>query len=66
MEPLSLPRFPHRYNHDGTIDSICKQCFQTVASHKKEIEIEQIEKAHVCSSSLLSQRGGRASLDSSR
>jgi hypothetical protein len=65
MAKPSLPPFPHRTNHDGTVNSICLQCFQTIASHKSESEVEEIEKTHVCRSSLLSQRGVPSSLGSS-
>ena len=56
-----------KLNLDGTWNSICMGCFQTIAANKlEEVEIEQIEKAHVCTSSLLSQRAVRSSLSSSR
>jgi hypothetical protein len=43
-----LPKFPHRHNPDGTIDSICAKCFVTVATSRKESELEEAEKTHDC------------------
>ena len=45
--------FPHRHNLDGSHDSICVNCFRTVSSMQHEIELEAIEKKHVCSVSDL-------------
>jgi hypothetical protein len=41
--------FPHRRNLDGTYDSICTLCFQTVATEGVESELLEAEKSHVCS-----------------
>lgn len=40
--------FPHRINSDGTIDSICNQCFLTVATSTTESDLKQSEASHVC------------------
>ena len=40
--------FPHRQNPDGTHDSICTQCFATVATVGNEDELSARESAHVC------------------
>lgn len=40
--------FPHRLNRDGTIDSICRVCFVTVASVRDEAELAHHEAVHVC------------------
>jgi hypothetical protein len=40
--------FPHRCNPNGTYDSICIECFQTVATRIEEAELAQQESAHVC------------------
>jgi hypothetical protein len=40
--------FVHRQNRDGSFDSICTNCFQTVANKKVEAELEQIERDHIC------------------
>jgi hypothetical protein len=50
-------KFPHRHNVDGVIDSICRECFLTVASVSIEHELAQHEKAHVCNPVRLSQTG---------
>jgi hypothetical protein len=63
---LSIGASPRKSNMDGTWNSICIRCFQTIATHKLEVEVEKIEKTHVCSPLVLSQRGVRASLGSSR
>jgi hypothetical protein len=41
-------KFPHRHNADGTWDSICKRCFNTVAHCETESELALHEKEHVC------------------
>jgi hypothetical protein len=41
-------RFEHRPNRDGTLDSICMECFETVAFDLEEQELEQFESDHVC------------------
>lgn len=40
--------FTHRLNKDGTMDSICRQCFATVATEKTENELEPLELDHQC------------------
>ena len=40
--------FPHRTNSDGTIDSICDQCFVTVATSNCESDLAHFEAAHSC------------------
>ena len=35
-------------NRDRTIDSICPRCYATVGSSTSEVELEQMEAAHVC------------------
>jgi hypothetical protein len=40
--------FPHKRNVDGTIESICGECFSTVASAGAERELQVAENAHVC------------------
>lgn len=40
--------FPHRRNVDGTIDSICGECFSTVASAGAEVDLQVAENAHIC------------------
>ena len=43
-----LPSFPHRQNVDGTFDSICPYCFQTIAKQRLESDLARFEQAHVC------------------
>lgn len=40
--------FVHRRNRDGSIDSICTQCFATVATCEFEAELLQAERFHAC------------------
>ena len=32
-------KFSHRHNSDGTVDSICRECFATVAKAQNESEL---------------------------
>jgi hypothetical protein len=48
MEQQTAPSFAHRTNRDGIHDSICRGCFQTVASAINEPELAQDELVHVC------------------
>ncbi len=66
MPQLSLRRFPRKLNVDGTGNSTCVRCFQTIAVKKLELEIEEIENDHVCVSSPLSKRSVSATLSSCR
>lgn len=49
-------KYPHRVNLDGTWDSICTRCFQTIAHCKTERELAQFEEKHVCDSAYLMER----------
>lgn len=46
--PHPPPAFVHRQNKDGTIDSICRRCFRTVATALTEEELRPGEEAHRC------------------
>lgn len=48
MDLPVCPAFAHRHNRNGTIDSICKSCFATVATSNWEFDLEQKEITHVC------------------
>jgi hypothetical protein len=48
--------YPHRRNRDGSFDSICLNCFVTVATGKTEAELSEYDNRHVCEYSTLSQR----------
>ena len=41
-------QFVHRLNDDGTIDSICRECFDTVATASSGPELEREERKHRC------------------
>ena len=41
-------QFVHRLNEDGTIDSICSDCFVTVAIAESESALEREERQHNC------------------
>jgi hypothetical protein len=56
MSDLREPFFPHRRNPDGFYDSICLNCFATVASGTQE-ELVQRDKEHVCEPASLEERG---------
>ncbi len=40
--------FAHRYNLDGSVDSICTLCFVTLAKESMESELEKTEEVHAC------------------
>jgi len=49
--------FPHRFNRDGTVSSICSECLVTIAAAKDEHELARREHAHVCDPVRLYQLG---------
>lgn len=51
--PASPLVFAHRKNADGTIDSICCQCFFTVCNSVGEAALEEREHSHLCDPSVL-------------
>jgi hypothetical protein len=48
MTSMAHDLFPHRLNRDGSFDSICKRCFQTIASGYSEAALAAAEKQHTC------------------
>lgn len=46
--PPESSEFPHRCNADFTFDSICHQCFQTIATVRDEADLLSFERKHVC------------------
>jgi hypothetical protein len=46
-------KFIHRINGDGSIDSICRECFVTIATAYSRSELERDEQAHACEPVLL-------------
>jgi hypothetical protein len=47
------PKFVHRANRDKTFDSICWDCFITVATEESEPDLEKAERNHVCDPSTI-------------
>jgi phage tail protein X len=48
MTSIAHDLFPHRLNRDGSFDSICKRCFQTIASGMSETALAAAEQGHTC------------------
>jgi hypothetical protein len=48
MVQASRIAFPHRRNPNGSFDSICTQCFRTIATAAAETELKAAESAHKC------------------
>ena len=48
MAQASRTAFPHRRNPNGSFDSICTQCFRTIATAPAEDELHAAESAHDC------------------
>jgi hypothetical protein len=46
-------KFIHRINADGSIDSICRDCFVTVATSFSRPDLEFEEHRHACEPMLL-------------
>ena len=46
-------KFIHRINEDGSIDSICRDCFVTIATAYSRSELELQEHNHACEPVLL-------------
>jgi hypothetical protein len=40
--------FPHRHNDDGSFDSICTECLETVATNEDETKLRVYELVYVC------------------
>jgi hypothetical protein len=62
MHSTSNSSFPHRHNANQTHDSICTNCFVTVATVLNESELAGHETAHVCDPVDLYRFSGSASL----
>jgi hypothetical protein len=48
--------FPHRRNSDDSFDAICPECFKTVASGRKEVNLAIAEMQHICDPADLLER----------
>lgn len=53
MASSSQSGFVRRSNPDGTTDSICRQCFVTVATATGEADLDSAEPCHKCDPSRL-------------
>ena len=53
MTQIFTLQFLHRLNEDGTIDSICRDCFLTIATALSESDLEREERKHRCEPLLL-------------
>lgn len=53
MTQTHIVPFVHRLNDDGTIDSICRHCFITIATTVSESVLEREERKHICDCWLL-------------
>ena len=48
MPRPTAPSFQHRWNNDGSYDTICMKCFVTVANVQTEAELAEFDGEHVC------------------
>jgi hypothetical protein len=48
MTQTHTVQFIHRLNEDGTIDSICRDCFVTIATEVSASVLERAEGGHKC------------------
>jgi hypothetical protein len=48
MRSLRPLEFRHRMNGNGSMDSICSRCYETIATSMWEAELELAEEAHKC------------------
>ena len=53
-----FPKFAHRENLDGTVDSSCPRCFVTVATAYEETELLRYEQQHICNLVLVERFDG--------
>jgi hypothetical protein len=49
MTSLVVSRFPHWRNSDGSFDSICAECMETVDIQSSEEDLQHAEDRHICS-----------------
>jgi hypothetical protein len=47
-EFLNTNHYAHRRNYDGTLDSVCKLCYLTVARAYRETDLGHLEVRHIC------------------
>jgi hypothetical protein len=56
MAGILVAFYPHGRNKEGSYDSICLDCFATVAFGKSKAELTEFDKTHVCIPSAMVQR----------
>ena len=56
QRPQVPSRFHRRLNKDGTTDSICSNCFRTVATEKSETQLVDREQSHICHDSVVMRK----------
>ena len=52
---MDTSTFNHRFKTDGTVDSICKHCFATIATAHSELDLKVSEWYHTCAPEALSR-----------
>ena len=52
MPQTHAVQFIHRFNEDGTVDSICRDCFVTIATEESASDLEREERKHKCDLSM--------------
>ena len=57
MNAVGESEYAHRENADGTFDSICLRCFQTIVSANSELELGESESKHSCTSGVAYTNG---------
>ena len=57
MNAVGESEYAHRENADGTFDSICLRCFQTIVSANSEMELVDSERVHSCTSAVVYTNG---------
>jgi len=46
--PSNVRQFLHRRNDDESLDSVCLECLQTIASVTREDSLAEFEREHIC------------------
>jgi hypothetical protein len=52
MTELRPTYYPHRFNGDGSYDSICPKCFAMVAKVTVIADLAEYERNHICEESI--------------
>lgn len=51
--------FHHLRNGDGSFNSMCMNCFETVSHHKTEEELGELDAKHMCKEMPLTLRANQ-------